>query len=724
MPSDATATAPPPQKPSGRPAGAVLARLVRSWRLFVFYSAAVLLTGIVSLMFADLLWRTGWTGAKLLLLAVFIILFFLIAIGCVHGLTGFLLRGTAERRRITNPPDFRNRSIDHVTTAIVVPMYNESAARVCEGLRATYKSLEAAGQLRAFDFFLLSDSDHPDRWVEEECRWYELVRELNALGRIYYRRRIRNEGRKSGNIRDFLRSWGSRYRYFIVFDADSLMRGDTLVDLVKLMETNPGVGMIQTVPGLVNATSLFGRIQQFSNRLYAPIFITGLNFWAQGIGNYWGHNAIIRTEPFMHYCDLPHLPGRKPFGGQILSHDFVEAALMLKENWMVWFAYDLPGSYEEGPQDMISNAQRDRRWCQGNLQHAMVLFARGLRGTSRIHLMLGIMGYLASPLWLLFLLTFAWILVFKEYTGLSDITVSAFTPFLLMTGMQHAFLIFAICMGVIFLPKILALVDLALEPERSRAFGGVRKAILSAILETAFSTLHAPLQMLWHSNFVATILLGIGIHWGPQRRTADGLTWATAARAHSSHTLIGLLWGAAVWFIDHPSFWWFAPVAAGMVLSIPLSVLTSRSHFGTLAQKWGVWLTPEEVDPPPELTELRERLRLLDESGEGAPHPPHSGLTDAVLDPYANAIHVSLLREAGFNPIQADRLRQMGIGEPGMQELAQRALSGGPAALNLQEQLKLMTDADAMSRLHRQVWLLPAEKLASDWQNAMRRLAR
>ena len=229
------------------------------------------------------------------------------------------------------------------------------------------------------------------------------MRDLDALGRIYYRRRVNNEGKKSGNVRDFLNTWGRRYRYFIVFDADSVMRGETIVDLVKLMEAHPNVGLIQTVPALVNAESLFGRIQQFANRLYAPVFIAGLNYWAQSFGNYWGHNAIIRTEPFMQFCDLPQLPGRKPFGGQILSHDFVEAALLLRENWQVWFAYDLEGSYEETPQDIIENAQRDRRWCQGNLQHGMVLFARGLRGVSRIHLLLGIFGYLASPLWLLFL---------------------------------------------------------------------------------------------------------------------------------------------------------------------------------------------------------------------------------------------------------------------------------------------------------------------------------
>ena len=158
---------------------------------------------------------------------------------------------------------------------------------------------------------------------------------MDALGKIYYRRRLFNEERKSGNIRDFLNTWGRRYRYFVCCDADSVMRGETLVDLVKLMEASPSVGLIQTVPALVNAESLFGRIQQFANRLYAPVFISGLNYWALDLANYWGHNAIIRTEPFMQYCDLPQLPGRKPFGGQILSHDFVEAALMLRENWEV-----------------------------------------------------------------------------------------------------------------------------------------------------------------------------------------------------------------------------------------------------------------------------------------------------------------------------------------------------------------------------------------------------
>src|ERR1700722_15830477 len=415
------------------------------WRIFLFFSCALLLTGFVSLLFADLLWRTGWSASRTVLLILFILLFLFTAIGCMHGVFGFILRRFGDKQRITALGDFHSQDIRGTSTAIVFPIFNEDVVRVYEGLRATYESLEKTELIGRFDFLILSDSNNPDKWVEEERRWYDVVRELGALGRIYYRRRSVPEGRKSGNIRDFLNSWGRRYRYFIVCDADSVMRGPTIVDLVKMMEEHPNIVLIQSVPSLVNAESLFGRIQQFANRCYAPVFIAGLNYWSQDVGNYWGHNAIIRTEPFMQHCDLPQLPGRKPFGGSILSHDFVEAALLLKANWEVWLAYGLEGSYEEAPQTMIENAQRDRRWCQGNMQHGMVVWARGLRGVSRIHLAMGIMGYLASPLWLLFLLTYNWILWYQEHTGLSVITVRPLTPFLNVSITAHAFLIFAMC---------------------------------------------------------------------------------------------------------------------------------------------------------------------------------------------------------------------------------------------------------------------------------------
>ncbi len=325
--------------------------------------------------------------------------FFLLRAGFWHAVFGFILR------RFQEPPAPPvNTPIDPaVSTALVFPVCNEEIGRVCEGLRVTYESLRQTGQAERFDFFILSDSNSPEKWIEEERQWHELAQKTGALGRIFYRRRVSNEGKKSGNIREFLNAWGRRYRYFVIFDADSIMTGTALVELVRLMEAHPRAGLIQTVPGIVNGESLFGRMQQFANRFYAPIFLSGLDYWSEGFANYWGHNAIIRTESFMKWCALPQLPGRHPFGGHILSHDFVEAALLARENSQVWLAHQLPGSYEEAPQTMIDNARRDRRWCQGNLQHGMLLLARGLRGVSRIHLLLGIFGYLCSPLWLIFL---------------------------------------------------------------------------------------------------------------------------------------------------------------------------------------------------------------------------------------------------------------------------------------------------------------------------------
>lgn len=693
-------------------------------RVFIFFSSAVLLTGLVSMLFADLLWRTGWSTSRTFLLELFVLLFFFSTIGCMNAVFGFLLRRIGYTQPIENLAEYRSKSIEGTSTAIIFPIYNEEVLRVFEGLRSTYKSLEKAGQLERFDFFILSDSTNPDKWVEEERRWHDVIRELGALGRIYYRRRVTNEGKKSGNIRDFLNTWGRRYRYFIVCDADSIMRGQTIVDLVKMMEANPAVGLIQTVPSLVNAESLFGRIQQFANRLYTPVFIAGLNFWSQGSGNYWGHNAIIRTEPFMQYCDLPQLPGRKPFGGQILSHDFVEAALLLRANWEVWLAGELEGSYEEAPQGLIENAQRDRRWCQGNLQHGLVLFARGLRGLSRMHLIQGIFGYLAGPLWFMFLITFSWMWIIQRFSDLSIITVHSWMAHLNLTGSEHALLIFLICVGVLLLPKALALVDVAFDRQRRRSFGGLPLVTASTIVETAFSTLHAPLQMLWHTRFVITILLGIGVRWEPQKRKADGTAWSYALRRHWGHTIVGIVWSGLIWRLAPSMFWWFAPVFAGMVLSIPLSVWTSRSSWGARSRSMGLFLTPEETSPTPELDTLRVRLATMATANEWTQLPHDAGLTEVILDPYVNAIHVSMLREKKLNPNYAEALAQLGTGRPEVRALGEKLLTEGPDSLQPPERMLVMSDAETMSWLHRQAWLRPGETLAPWWSSAIRQYAR
>ena len=690
------------------------------WRLFCFFSSAFALTGLVSLLFADLLWRTGWSTSRTVLLVLFIVLFLLTAIGCMHGLYGFFIRIFGTQTRITALKPFEHQPLES-STASIFPIYNEDSFRVLAGLQATYESLERTGKLDKFDFFILSDSTNPDCWIEEERRWSELVRDLDALGKIYYRRRLFNEERKSGNVRDFLNTWGKRYRYFVCCDADSVMRGETLVDLVKMMEAHPTVGLIQTVPALVNAESLFGRIQQFANRLYAPVFIAGLNYWALDLGNYWGHNAIIRTEPFMQFCDLPQLPGRKPFGGQILSHDFVEAALMLRANWEVWMAYDLEGSYEEAPQALIENAQRERRWCQGNLQHSLVLFAKGLRGVSRVHLLLGIFGYLASPLWLAFLIAFYWIYCVQKLSGLSNISVRAFNPYLKnWSGTAHAFLIFVICMAVIMLPKLLSLIDLSRDQARRKQFGGLFSATAGVVGETIFSTLHAPLLMLWHTRFVLNNIGGLSVAWTTQKRSADGTDWLYAFQRHWGHTLIGLAWGWFTWQLEPGLFWWFIPVLAGMVLSIPVSVWTSRRSLGARAKSLGLFLTPEETRPPLELVSLRSQIKIHELTGGEPRELAHRGLAEAVLDPYVNAVHVTLLREKQMNPVYAEHLSRLGAGTEAVRELGEKLLAAGPAKLTVRERMAVLADQKVLVWLHQQAWVRPEEKLAPWWKAMIR----
>ncbi len=696
----------------------------RGARLFWFFTIAAALTTGATWLFADLLWRNGWNGWSTALVVIFPLLFFLAAFGCTHALYGFFVLRFGDRGSITARNPYRDIPLGEANTAIILPVYNEEVTRVYEGLRAIYESLAKLPDGATFDFFILSDSTDPDHWVEEERYWLRLVRELGALGRIYYRRRTVNTEKKSGNVRDFLNMWGKRYRYMIVLDADSVMRGETITDLVRLMEANPTVGLIQTVPGLVNSESAFGRIQQFANRLYSPLFVAGLNYWVQDGGNYWGHNAIIRVEPFMQFCDLPHLPGKKPFGGHILSHDFVEAALMRRAGWEVWLAWDLEGSYEEGPPGLIESAQRDRRWCQGNLQHSMLLFASGFRGISRIHLLMGIFGYLASPIWFLFMFLGTMMIASFKETGLSRIDAPrGLTPALgNLSAAQHGFLIFGLSMAVLFLPKAIAAGDLLLNRERRRSFGGLFRAGVSIFLETLVSALIAPVLMLFHSAFVLSILRGAGVNWGTQKRGADGTAWATAFRAHWGHTLTGLVWGMVAWKLGSAYFWWFVPVLLGMVVSIPVSVFLSRRSWGQKLRGLGLFLTPEETAPPPEITQIHERLAATSDAERAL--PSGSGLARAVLDPYVNAVHVSLLREKLLNPVYAAEIEQVLPDRESIRALRERLLAQGPGALTDDEKRLVLSDENSMSWLHRQIWLRPAETLAPWWDEAIRSVAK
>ncbi len=685
-------------------------------RRFLFFSTIFAFTSIATWFMADLLWRNGLLAIEVALLVLFVILFAHVAAGFCTALVGFYVinRGGDSSRITATLPSLDDPQL--ASTAVVMPVFNEDVSRVLEGLRVVYRSVQETRRLEHFDFFVLSDSNQPNQWIQEETAWVELCKQVGGFGKIFYRKRRHSINKKAGNVADFLRRWGRRYRYMIVLDADSIMTGRALVQLVALMERNPQVGIIQTAPRIVNGETLFARVQSFASRLYSPLFLSGLNYWQQHEANYWGHNAVIRVQPFIEHCALPDLPGSEPFGGRILSHDFVEAALMRKAGWGVWLAGDIEGTFEEGPPTLIDSAKRDRRWCQGNMQHAWLLTARGFRPANRFHLLMGVMGYVSSPLWLLFMMLCT-IHVFAQVTSPAAFAGMDTADYTALFGYQvevpQALTLFVFTMVMLFLPKIVSVIVTAKHPEEVERFGGKRRLVVSALAEALLSVLQAPINMAFNSKFVLFTLLGQGVSWVTQRRGggAEDSDWREPIITHGGQTLFGIVWGISSFIISPPFFLWLSPVILPLVCSIPISILLSKVSIGTGARRLGLFLTPEETFPPYELKRLHQNL------AECYRHLPpieplrgDYGLLQAVLDPYVNALHVALLRQRK----QSEESREW------FAQLRERLLRDGPAKFTGKEKMALLLDADSMIRLHRELWSRPAEGLAEWWRLAMR----
>lgn len=684
-------------------------------RRFSFFSSIFVLTSLATWFMADLLWRGGLTGVELVLLLLFVVLFSQVAIGFCTAMTGFyVINRGGDSRRITRTVA-RGEEVPLASTAVVMPVFNEDVSRVFEGLRVVFRSLEETKKLEHFDFFILSDSNKPSQWIVEELAWVELCKQVGGFGKIFYRKRVNQINKKAGNVADFLRRWGKNYRYMVVLDADSVMTGRALVQMVSLMEKNPGTGILQTAPRIVNGETLYARLQSFGNRVYSPLFLAGLNYWQQHEGNYWGHNAIIRVQPFMEHCSLPDLPGSEPFGGRILSHDFVEAALMRRAGWAVWLAHDIEGSYEEGPPTVIESAKRDRRWCQGNMQHAWLLTARGFRPANRFHLFMGVMAYLSSPLWLFFLVI-STINVFDLATSppATSARPEDFTSiFGYVLEVPEALTLFVFTMLLLFLPKIVSIFVMLSRREEVESYGGRVRFFLSALAEIGISTLLAPVNMMFNSKFVMFTLLGQGVSWVPQKRGSDddGTDWREAIITHGGQTAFGLIWGFSALVLLPEFFLWLSPVLMGLILSIPLSIALSKDGFGRRARELGLFLTPEETQPTYELRRLRQNVAECYRHLQPIePLRADYGLMQAVLDPYVNAMHVALLRQ---------RKRGEEAGE-WFTLLRQRLLNEGPENFTTKEKMALLLDAESMIWLHRELWSCPAASLADWWLLAMR----
>ena len=633
----------------------------------------------------------GQQPLELAILTLFTILFAWVSLGFWTALSGFVLLCFAhDRHAITGsalpdapiPPEAR--------TAIIMPIRNEHVARVFAGVRAMYESLAATGALERFDFFILSDSNEPDTLIAERQAWVDLCAAVDGFDRIFYRWRQHRIKRKSGNVADFCRRWGSQYRYMVVLDADSIMSGECVTALVRLMEANPATGIIQTAPRAAGRDTLYARIQQFATRVYGPLFTAGLHFWQLGESYYWGHNAILRIEPFIRHCALGRLPGRGPLSGEILSHDFVEAALMRRAGWKVWMAYDLPGSYEEMPPNLVDELKRDRRWCQGNLLNSRLFLWQGLNPAHRAVFMTGVMTYVSAPLWFLSLTLSTAFIVLQTVIG-PQYFVQPRQLFPVWPEWDiHAAIGFAVATAVVlFTPKILG--GVLVVARGARGFGGALGVTLSVLMEIVFSALLAPIRMLFHTEFVVAALTGLRVHWNSPPREDAQTTWREGLRRHGTHTLLGLAWAGTVYWLDASYAWWLLlPVVGALALSIPLSVYSSRVSLGRLLRRVGLLLIPEETDPP---SELRAARAHAEERVAVAP-----GFIDAVVNPRVNAIACATsCSHARLSP-RAQLRRQRAVAA---------AVKEGPGALSDEEKLFFLSDPLALSQLHFDVWTAP-----------------
>ncbi|WP_437185602.1 glucans biosynthesis glucosyltransferase MdoH [Planctomicrobium sp. SH668] len=658
---------------SGRPHRAV------RWRLLAL---TFLTTGVVVYLFANLLAINGMNIAEYVLLPLFTVLFSWIAFSFWTASYGAILASrNPPQAKPEQPGEAKPSTAPLSQTAVLMPIYNESPTSVFAGLQAMLISLSATGQQGSFDFFVLSDTTDPDIWLEEERTWAQSVAENGSQPRVFYRRRPKNTSRKAGNIADFCSRWGSDYECMIVLDADSVMEGETLVEMVRRMDADPQIGILQVPPTPVNRLSMFARLQQFASRFYSDIFIRGFCSWANFDSNYWGHNAIIRVKPFIEHCGLPVLPGKAPLGGEILSHDFVEAALMARAGWKVVLANDLEGSYEECPTTLLDFAKRDQRWCQGNMQHIRLIFSEGFRPVSRLHLTMGAMAYLSAPLWLAFMV-------------LSAISVWMDGPPQpgTISWAAGASVIFLVTMALLLLPKLWSMLALFRQPARLQDFGGWENVVSSVALETLASIIVSPIMMLFHTRFVLTTLAGQKVHWNAQQRGEGSISLGEALLVYGPHTVAGIVATILVGYLAPALLFWFFPVVFGLIFSVPIAMILGSVNMGQRLAQQGLLLIPEEIIAP---EVLRYQQQAIEAAENNQSQIDRDKLFDSVLtDPAFYTLHRNILLATDSN-----------VAAPAstIKAVAEIVKTEGPIAVSKEQRRTILSDAEAMKSLHIQV---------------------
>lgn len=656
-------------------------------RRLLVIGSAIILTAFGAREMYRVLAVNGATPLAIFMLALFVALFAWIALSFTSAIAGFISVVAGGGQRL-----LARGELPSSRTALLMPTYNESTSRIMAGLEAIDEELRAQRASEVFDIFILSDTTNPEVWIEEEKAFLDLRERTGGAHRIFYRHRAKNTARKAGNIAEWVTRFGGAYPQFLILDADSVMRGDTLLALVRAMEAHPDVGLIQTLPIITGGTTLFARMQQFAGRVYGPLIAHGIAWWHGAEGNYWGHNALIRTAAFAEQAGLPELRGRKPFGGHIMSHDFIEAALMRRGGWAIHMMPGLEGSYEESPPSLMDLAVRDRRWCQGNLQHIAVLPARGLNWISRMHLMTGIGSYITAPLWLLFLLSGVLIALQARFIppDYFPATGKALFPQWPVIDPVRAMWVFIGTMGLLLVPKLLGMITVLLRRDLRRGCGGFVGVVASLLLETLIAGLLAPVVMITQSIDVVAILLGRDSGWNAQRRDDGGVPLRDIFRLYRRHTILGVLLGIGAWAVSPYLALWMLPVVLGLALAVPLAALTGRRSLGIALRRIGLLRIPEEGQPPVVLRRAASLYR------QAAAEAPMDSVATLLHDPTLLAAHRQMLppgRRPGIDPLNVPLLT-------GSAKLAETdCLEAVWPTLNAAEKIAVLSDDRALDQL-------------------------
>ena len=649
----------------------------------------------------------GIKGINLFLSMIFTVLFIWIAAYFWIAWFGFL--SLLKRRELydLDIEDQQNLGEDAMT-AITIPICNEDVREVFARLRSIYKSIQSTGEIRRFRFFILSDTTKPEILLEEEEGWFKICQELRGEGTIFYRRRKVRIRHKNGNIVDFCKRWGRQFKYMLLLDADSLMEGPLVIKLLKIMESRPDIGILQTVPRGIMQNSLFGRIQQFASHTYLEIYIAGLHYLQLGDAAFWGHNAMIRIEPYMKYCKLPDLKGLFSFGGKILSHDFVEAALMRRAGLGIWLLNKSYGSFEEPPFSLSEELRRDKRWCKGNMQHLKLIFMRKIRMAHRVLFMNGIMFYLSSFLWFLLLVLVAAELVLQTFIP-PDYFPFGKSLFPRWPEQHHLLsgVILAFTFILLITPKVLGFLNLVLQGNLKYRFGGGGKLFLSTFLEGIFSICLAPLKMLSHTKYVIMSFLGTDIRWRAEKRDKDTTLWE-ACKIHWFGTLLGILWAVYLYCLNKAYFCWFTPVFIPLIISIPFSVLSSLSSLGNLTRKAGLFLIPNELNPLE--TELEYQKEISKNDNTISYLKRMKGLRKVIMDPQSLKYHRCFI---SAHRRFSSRLQLQ------LRNIEKKIFKEGPESLSTGESLMILNARECLDRLHQQVWSLTDREFYPHWLRAV-----